>query len=111
MTVALQAETPPIREDESGALRIGASKVLLDVVLHEYNAGAAPEQIVQSFPSVTLADVYFVIAYYLRHRAQMDAYLGRRQQEAAELRKVIEAEQPPAEGTRARLLARRKAGQ
>jgi hypothetical protein len=36
-----------------------------------------PEAIVQRFPSVLLlADVYGVIAYYLRHRAEIEQHMG-----------------------------------
>jgi hypothetical protein len=53
-----------------------------------------------------LADVYAVIAYYLRHRTELDAYLKEREQEAQKMGEEIEQEFPP-DGIRARLMARR----
>ena len=33
-----------------------------------FNRGATPEEIVIAYPAVSLADIYSVIAYYLRHQ-------------------------------------------
>lgn len=57
---------------------------------------------------MTLADVYAVIGYYLRHQDEVDAYLAEQQQEADELRQQNEARCNPTD-IRARLLARRAA--
>jgi hypothetical protein len=54
-----------------------------------------------------LADVYGVIAYYLRHRKEIDDYLNTRRQEAEKLRQEIEAKQPNRAELRAKLLARK----
>ena len=53
------------------------------------------------------ADVHAVIAYYLRHRDEVRAYLKRRGEEAEALRAKIEAERPRV--SREELLARRRA--
>ncbi|MEA3175900.1 MAG: hypothetical protein QOF42_3311 [Gammaproteobacteria bacterium] len=57
---------------------------------------------------MTLADVYQVIAHYLNHTAEIDAYLAQRQTEAAAVQHEIEKRFDPV-GVRARLLARRTA--
>jgi hypothetical protein len=54
-----------------------------------------------------LADVHAVVAYYLRHRDAVRAYLERRKEEASSLKAHIEAERPRV--SRAELLARRSA--
>ena len=54
--------------------------------------------------------MYAVIAYYLRHRAEVEDYLERRAREHAELRREIES-RPEHQDIRDRLLARvRQAG-
>ena len=53
------------------------------------------------------ADIYAVIAYYLRHRNEVRAYLKRREEETEALRAKIEAECPRV--SREELLARRSA--
>ncbi|MBA2450877.1 MAG: DUF433 domain-containing protein [Chloroflexi bacterium] len=60
----------------------------------------------EGFPTVKLADIYTVIGYYLRHRADVDEYLSGRKAEAEALRRQIEA-QPGYTESRERLLARR----
>jgi uncharacterized protein (DUF433 family) len=108
MTIIPTADPVPLRADASGDLRVGESRVLLDLVVESFDAGATPEAIVQSFPSLALADVYAVIAYYLRHRSEIEEYLRQRGQRAAEVRRKIDASQPDMKDIRARLLARRR---
>lgn len=97
----------PLSTDAYGAIRVGGTRVLLDVIIAAFQAGATPEAIVQQFPSVTLADVYLVIAHYLTHTVEIDAYLSQRQNEAARLQAAIENRFNPV-GIRARLLARQR---
>jgi uncharacterized protein (DUF433 family) len=86
---------------------VGGTRVLLDVIIVAFQAGATPEDIAQQFPSVALPDVYLVIAHYLTHTAEIDAYLSQRQTEAARRQSAIEARFNPV-GIRARLLARQR---
>jgi uncharacterized protein (DUF433 family) len=102
MTLNIHADPVPLRVDENGDIRVGNTRVLLDLVVHRYDSGATPEEIVQSYESLSLADVYAVIAYYLRHKEQLDAYLEQREKEADELQKLIESRQPPLPDLKAR---------
>lgn len=101
-------EAPPLREDASGALRVGGSRVLLELVIHAFEDGATAESIVQRYSTLELSDVYAVIAYYLRHRQEVDEYLARREVEAREVRARIEASQGDLKEIRQRIQARRK---
>jgi len=103
----LHAEPPPLRVDERGAVRVGKSRVSLDVVVEQYESGMTPEALVRAYDTLVLADVHAVIAYYLRHREEVRAYLKRREEEAKTLRAEIEAERPRI--SREELLARRSA--
>jgi uncharacterized protein (DUF433 family) len=102
-----QAEAPPFRQDATGAVRVGDSRVLLELVIRAFQDGATPETIVQRYPTLALQDAYAVIAYYLRHRSEVDEYLVRREQETQEVRQRIESQQDMSD-IRARLLARRQ---
>jgi uncharacterized protein (DUF433 family) len=90
---------------------VGDSRVLFELVVHAFQDGATPEAIVQRYSTLQLADVYAVIGYYLRHRGEVDAYLAAREQQAADVRRRIEREQPDFSELRARLQAQRSAGE
>ena len=109
MPFTVQAEAPPIREDADGALRVGNSRVLLELVIRGFQDGATPETIVQRYSTLALPDVYAVITYYLRHRSEVEAYLAEREQKGEEVRQKLEKEQGDLSEIRARLQARRTA--
>lgn len=109
MPFTIQAEAPPIREDAAGALRVGNSRVLLELVIRAFQDGATPETIIQRYSTLTLPDVYAVITYYLNHRSEIEKYLAQREQQAEEVRQRIESQQGDLSAIRARLLARRQA--
>lgn len=98
----------PLETDAHGVVRVSATRVTLDSVVNAFRAGATPEEIAQQFPTLVLADVYQVIAYYLNHTAEVESYLAPRQKEADSLRGEIEGRFDP-RGLRARLIARRAA--
>jgi uncharacterized protein (DUF433 family) len=104
MSVTIQNEAPPLRPDPSGALRVGRSRVLLQLVIRAFQDGATPEAIVQRYPTTTLADINAVIAYYLRHRADVEEYLAGREGQAGEVRQRIEGRQGDLGELRQRLL-------
>jgi uncharacterized protein (DUF433 family) len=109
MTFTAKTDVPPLREDATGALRVGDSRVLLELVIRAFQDGATPETIVQRYSTLALADVYAVIAYYLRHQAEVEEYLVQREQQAEAMRQRIESKQGDLSEIRARLLARRQA--
>ena len=91
MAMTLHADPVPLRVDDTGAIRVGQSRVTLDVLLQYWRTGMKPEEIAQGLDTLTLADVHGALAYYLRHQTEMDDYLRRREQEAEKLRQQIEA--------------------
>lgn len=106
MTLPLKAETLPLETDPHGVIRVGGTRVTLETVIGAFKDGAAAEEILERYPSVSLADIYAVIAYYLRHRDEVDAYIREQEKEAENVRLENEARFAP-QGIRERLLARR----
>ena len=103
----IESQPVPLTANEQGVLRISGTRVSLDSVITAFNVGATPEQIVHKFPTLQLEDVYAVIAYYLRHQDEVQSYLTEQRKVAEALLTEIEAEFPPPQNLRERLLKRR----
>lgn len=107
MSLIIEAPPVPLRTDESGVIRVGKTRIPIDTVVYAFNQGASPEEIVMSYPTLSLIDVYAVVNYYLYNRAEVDAYIRQREAEAEHIRTENEKRFPSA-GIRARLLARER---
>ena len=59
-----------------GGWRLSGTRVSLDSIVHAYWEGHSPEAIAEDFPALTLEQVYGAIAFYLRHREEIDRYLA-----------------------------------
>ena len=109
LSAAMQAfELPPVplREDDHGVVRVVGSRVTLDSIVAVFDRGATPEEVVQSFPSLALGDVYAVLAWVVSRRSEVDFYLARRGVDEASAWADVDLGTPNA-GRRDRLLARR----
>lgn len=102
MSLTAASEPVPLVTDAEGVIRVGGTRVTLDTVITAYRRGESPEQIGEAYPSLRIADVYGVIAYYLRHQDEMDTYLAGRREQARKAREELEERFPPA-GVRERL--------
>lgn len=107
MSLLIEAEPVPLALDADGVARVGGTRVTLDTLIAAFRQGATAEEIAQQFPPLRLADVYGVIAYYLRRRTEVDAYLRQREADADVVRRENEERFDPS-GIRERLLARQK---
>jgi len=104
----------PLVITEHGTIRIKGSRVSLDSIVHHFKLGATAEQIVQSFPSLSLGDVYSSIAYYLTHRQEIEEYLKKQETAADALQEQLEsnpAYQAEIAELRSRMLGRWTAAQ
>ena len=104
-TLTIVAEPPPLATDADGVVRVGGTRVTLDTVVIAFYEGATAEEIVYQYPVLQLATVYAVIGYYLQRQEEVEAYLRRRERQAAAVRAQNEA-RFPVSNIRARLLAR-----
>jgi uncharacterized protein (DUF433 family) len=59
-----------------GAYRIGDSRVSLDSVVYAWRDGLSPEVIRESFPVLSLEEVYGAITFYLANQEEIDKYLS-----------------------------------
>ena len=101
-------EPIPLVQGTDGVIRVQGTRITLDTVFAAFQEGATAEEIVQQYPSLSLADVYQVIGYCLRHSSEVKGYLAERQETDRTTRQLNESTWPP-DGIRDRLLARRRA--
>jgi len=106
MGLEIGVETVPLRMDADGVVRVGATRVTLDTLIAAFKDGGTAEEIVSQYPTLQLADVYSVIAYYLRRSDEVEEYLRQRLNRAKAVRDLNESRFDP-KGIRDRLLARR----
>jgi len=81
----------PLRQDAEKTIRIGSSRVLLELVIHAFQVGESVEGIVDMYPSLKIADVYAVIAYYLSNPQEIDDYVRQRDEQGEQIQSAIVA--------------------
>jgi len=101
----LSADPVPLAFDADGIVRVAGTRVRLDTVVGAFRLGATAEEIAQQYPALDLTAVYATIAFYLRRRLDVDAYLAAQEGAAENARARIEA-QTDSVALRERLLAR-----
>jgi uncharacterized protein (DUF433 family) len=90
MNLVLQPIPVPLLDDGHGGLRVGSTRVSFESVWHMYQQGASPSEIVHAFDTLHPADVCAVLAWAIRHADDVGAYLKRRDEEAAAVRRKLE---------------------
>ncbi len=79
MSLTLAPMPVPLREEPDGSIRVGGSRMLLEVFVTIYaRDGVSAAEMIEYYPSISPADVHLTIAYYEAHRAEVDAYLEER---------------------------------
>ena len=106
MALVIDTDPIPLKADRDGVVRVAGTRVTLDTIATAFQQGATAEEIAQQFPTVALPDVYAVISFYLRHRAEVEAYFEEGRQQAEVIRRKHES-RLDRQGIRDRLLARR----
>lgn len=103
--LTVEPQPVPLTTTAEGSLYVTGTRVPLETIVRAFHQGATAEEIVQDFSSLTLSQVYAVLAFYLRHREAVDNYVAER---AAISDTVRAAHQSRFDqiGIRARLLAR-----
>lgn len=105
MSLTVDLQPVPLTITPAGVMRVSGTRVPLETIVRAFRQGATPEEIVQDFSTLSLAQVYAVVAYYLTHREAVDAYVAERAAISEQARLAHEARFDPT-GIRARLLAR-----
>lgn len=98
-----------LTELPDGEITLTGHRVSLYDIVTAYNEGLSPEMLAEEFPTITLAVIHKVIAFYLENREQVDTYcrtyrteieqqmkLPRLGPDLVELRRRLEARLPMA---------------
>ena len=105
MNLAAVTENIPIETDKDGVIRVGNTRVTLEMLVSAFNEGSTAEEIAYQFPVLNIADVYAVISYYLRNRDTVEKYLNNRMQLSEQVKRKNQ-ENKNMNDIRERLLAR-----
>jgi uncharacterized protein (DUF433 family) len=81
-------------EEREGGYYVLGSRVSLDSVVYAFLRGESPEGIAESFPALSLEQVFGALAFYLAHREIVDSYLQAGREEFARLREEARRRNP-----------------
>lgn len=74
MTITSLVTKPYVEQRQHGYYLTG-SRVSLDSIVYAFQGGESPQEIVQSFPTLTLEQVYGAITFYLANEEVITLYL------------------------------------
>jgi uncharacterized protein (DUF433 family) len=92
MIVPETTQNVPLTLSEEGTIRVTGSGVTLETLVYQYQQGNSAEAILESFPTLKLADIHAVISYYLNHPDQVNEYLNEQEKKARSVREDIESD-------------------
>lgn len=75
-------------------IRLKGHRIGLEHIVERYHDGYTADQIALDYPGVSLEQIYGVLAYYLHHQADVDAYIARIDALAEEQRRAWAANMP-----------------
>jgi uncharacterized protein (DUF433 family) len=67
-------------EQRDGGYYIAGTRVPLDCIVFEFRNGASAESIRQTFPTLTLEQVYGAVAFYLGHQDAVESSMKEAEQ-------------------------------
>ena len=59
-----------------GSIRLTGHRIALEHVVEFYSQGFSAEMLLEQFPTLPLALIHKIIAFYLENRADVDAYVA-----------------------------------
>ena len=74
-------------EERDGGYYVAGSRVSLDSIVQCFNEGLSPEAILEEFETLTLAQVFGAITFYLENQPSVDAYRVRQEKRFAAIRR------------------------
>ena len=81
-------------QERDGGYFIDGTRVSLDSVVYAFLRGESPEGIAESFPALTLEQVFGALTFYLANRDTVDEYLSNGKEEFEKLRHEARQKNP-----------------
>jgi uncharacterized protein (DUF433 family) len=81
-------------EERGGGYFIEGTRVSLDSVVYAFLRGESPEGIAESFPALTLEQVFGALTFYIANRETVDQYLRKSKGEFELLRRQAQQKNP-----------------
>lgn len=98
-----------LTQDSDGYIHVAGHRIGLQDLVHYYNEGHSAEALADMFPTLTLVLVHKLIAFYLEHRADVEAYVAHCEAEMVQQRTGA-TRGPDLDELRRRLAAKQTAG-
>ena len=80
------------KANDNDIYRIVGTRVSLDSIVYAYWRGQTAESIMQSFPVLTLEQVYGALTFYLANQSTIDTYLKEADEDYESLRQATRAQ-------------------
>ena len=98
-----------LTQDADGYIHLARHRVGLKDLVYFYNEGYSPEALLETFPTLSLAVIHKVIAFYLEGKAEVDAYMAADEAEIERQREMTQLGPSTAE-LRGRLARKQASG-
>lgn len=96
-----------LEQDTDGFIHVTGHRIGLQHLIYYYNEGFSPEMLACEYPSLTLAEIHKVLAFYLENQMDVNRHIVDCQDEIEDQRRSATAGPPIAE-LRERLQAMRR---
>jgi uncharacterized protein (DUF433 family) len=91
-------------------IRVKGTRVGIETILYDFiHRKRTPEEIAQSYPSVTLEQVYATILYYLHNKEEISSYMANWLEHGYRMREEQKRNPPPVSEKLRKLRAEREA--
>ncbi len=96
-------------QDADGYIHVAGHRIGLQDVVYYYKEGYSPEALLEAFPTLPLALIHKVIAFYLEQTASVDAYVTTCEREV-DRQRAVATQGPDVAELRRRLAAKQAVG-
>jgi uncharacterized protein (DUF433 family) len=98
------ADPVPLKKWDAGSVRVTGTRIHFNIVVGLYRRDGTVQDLLEALPDLSPATAHRLVAYYLEHQSEVDAWIEQIDREADEIWEKLE-EIAPTKELRARLRA------